>query len=272
MIAQTKDLWTLVHYGPQIDPDDLADAVEKQIREEALDYRTRLLIRDSVEALRKYWGQDRFQQWLVGCPVRERIGSICQEQFERPGFPSLGRRLMKKTDPEQIRQYLRDLGTRVRRPLRLEVGESAALILPGYLVRATDDIDVVDEVPAELRAEHALLHDLESRYGLSLAPFQRHYLPMGWEQRLHFLDRFGELQVYLLDAADVFLSKLFSIRTKDLDDLRVLARQLEKDMLIRRLQQNCTAMLAAPDLCQRAEHNWYVLYGEALPTGEESPR
>jgi hypothetical protein len=268
MIAQTKDLWTLVHYGPQIDPDDLAGAIEEQVRGEALDYRTRLLIRDSVVALTKYWGEDRFQEWLARCPVRDRISTICQEEFERPGFPSLGRRLMEKTDPEQIRQYLRDLGTRLRRGVRLDVGGSVALIMPGYLSRATDDIDVVDEIPAEIRTEHALLHELESRYGLSLAHFQRHYLPMGWEQRLHFLDSFGELQVYLLDAADVFLSKLFSIRTKDLDDLRVLARQLEKDILIRRLQQNCSSMLAAPDLLQRAEHNWYVLYGEALPTGE----
>jgi hypothetical protein len=272
MIAQTKDLWGLVKYRPQIDPDDLAGAIEEQVRDEALDYRTRLLIRDSVAALRKYWGEDRLQKWLARCPVGDRIGSICQQEFEKPGFPSLGRRLMEKTDPEQIRRYLRDLGTRMRRPLRLDVGGSVALILPGYLSRATDDIDVVDEVPADLRAEPALLHDLEGRYGLSLAHFQRHYLPMGWEQRLHFLDSFGELQVYLVDAADVFLSKLFSIRNKDFDDLRVLAHQLDKDTLIRRLQQSCSSLLAAPDLRQRAEHNWYVLYGEPLPTGEESRR
>lgn len=272
MIAQTKDLWRLIHYGPQIDPDDLASAIQDQVQDEGLDYRTRLLIRDSVEALRKYWGEDRFQNWLARCPKRDRIESICQEEFERPGFPSLRRRLMEKTDPEQIRQYLRELGTRVRRPLRLNVGGSVALILPGYLSRATDDIDVVDEVPSEIRTEHALLHELQGRYGLSLAHFQRHYLPMGWEHRLHFLDRFGELQVYLIDAADVFLSKLFSVRTKDWDDLRVLTGQLEKDTLIRRLQQGCSSMLAAPDLRQRAEHNWYVLYGQTLPTGEESPQ
>jgi hypothetical protein len=268
MVVQAKDLWGLVKYRPEIDPDDLAVAIQEQVRDESLDYRTRLLIRDGVEALRRYWGENRFQAWLARCPGSERIQSICQEEFERAGFPSLGRRLMEKTDPEQIRQYLRDLGARVKRPLRMEVGGSVALIMPGYLSRATDDIDAVDEVPAELRGEHALLHELENRYGLVLTHFQRHYLPMGWEQRLHFLDSFGKLQVYLVDAADVVLSKLFSARSKDLDDLRVVAPQLDKDALARRLKQNCSSMIAAPDLRESAERNWYILYGEALPTGE----
>jgi len=209
MVIQTNDLWALVKYRPQIDPDDLADAIEEQVRDESLDYRTRLLIRDGVEAQQRYWGEDRFQMWLARSPARDRIGSICQEQFERSGFPSLGRRLMEKTDPREIRQYLRDLGVKAKRPLRMEVGGAVALIMLGYLSRTTDDIHVVDEVPAELRAEHALWHELEDRYGLSLAHFQRHYL-----------------------------------------------------------KQSCSSMLAAPHLRQRAERNWYILYGEALPTGE----
>jgi hypothetical protein len=268
MVAQAKDLWAMVKYRPQIDPDDFAAAIQHQFRDEPLDYRTRLLIRDGVEALREYWGEDRFRMWLSGSPQRHRIESICQEQFDRPGFPSLAKRLMKKTDPEEIRRYLRDLGVRITRPLRMEVGGSVALIMPGYLSRATDDIDVVDEIPAELRAEHALLRELEGRYGLSLTHFQRHYLPMGWEQRLHFLDSFGQIQVYLVDAADVFLSKLFSKRLKDVDDLRVTAPQLDKDGLARRLKQSCSPMLSTPDLRQQAERNWYILYGEPLPTGE----
>ena len=40
------------------------------------------------------------------------------------------------------------------------VGGSIALILPGYRERATTDIDVVDELPAEIRSQHALLDDL----------------------------------------------------------------------------------------------------------------
>jgi len=266
MAVATKDLWSLVKYRPQVDPDDLADAVRNQASEESLDYRTRLLIRDSVEALRSYWGEGRVQEWLRGCPTRDRIESICGEQFERPGFPSLGDRLVEKTDPEDIRNYLRELGSKVARPLVLYVGGSVALIMPGHLSRATDDIDVVDEVPAELRSQHSLLRDLESRYGLKLAHFQRHYLPMGWEHRVHFLDTFGSMRVYLLDRYDIFLSKLFSIRTKDLDDLRALVKDLDKEMLVHKLKDTTGSMLAAPDLRKRAEQNWYILFGEPLPS------
>ena len=52
-------------------------ALVQQAQEEDPDYRTRLLIRDSAEALRSYWGETRFEQWLMNCPVRARIEAIC---------------------------------------------------------------------------------------------------------------------------------------------------------------------------------------------------
>jgi hypothetical protein len=173
---------------------------------------------------------------------------------------------MDVTRPETIRQFLRELGQHVHRSLRLEIGGSVALILPGYLSRRTNDVDIVDEVPAELRSQHQVLHDLAARYGLEIAHFQRHYLPMGWETRLHSQGFFGALSVYLLDVYDVYLSKLFSARTKDLDDLRQLAPQLDKETLIRKLKETTQSMLAAPGLRQKAEKNWYIVYGESLPS------
>ena len=91
-------------------------------------------------------------------------------------------------------------------------------------------------------------------------------MPSGWDTRLHYLDRFGELTVYLADRYDVFLSKLVSIREKDVADLRVLAPQLEKPVLTQHLKDTMTSMLAAEDLRKRAEQNWYVLFGEPLPS------
>jgi hypothetical protein len=261
-----KDLWSLVQGRPQVDPHDLAAAVEHQAGEPAPDYRTRLLIRDSVEALVRRWGRDKVAEWLAGSPVRLRIEAICREAFEEPGFPSLAERVMDKTDPDDVRQFLRDLGTRLDRPVRVDVGGSVALILRGYLSRHTEDIDVVDEVPPELRTRHELLRDLEKRYGLKLTHFQSHYLPGGWAERVRFLDSFGQLRVHLVDAADVFLSKLFSGRSKDLDDLRALAPQLDKETLARRVRDTAAPLLAEAALRQRAEQNWYILYGEALPT------
>jgi hypothetical protein len=65
---------------------------------------------------------------------------------------------------------------------------------------------------------------------------------------------------------DVVLSKLFSARSKDRDDLRALLPQLDKKTLISKLKETCASMLASPDLLQKAKNNWSILYGETLPT------
>jgi hypothetical protein len=266
MVARVKDLWSLVKYRPEIDPNDLALAVEHEAGQGSLDYRTRLLIRDSVHALKEYWGSDRLSNWLARCPTSQQIATICAEDFERPGFPTIASRLMEKTDPEDIKRFLRELGTHIRHRIRVPIGGSAALILPGLLSRATDDVDVVDEVPKELRSAPKEVEEISRRYSLKIAHFQQHYLPMGWEQRLHYFDSFGEMQVFLVDPYDVFLSKLYSIRPKDIDDMRALVSQLDKSILARRLLDTTSSMLAAQSLKERAEKNWYILFGEALPT------
>ena len=265
MVARTDDLWSLVWGKPEIDPNDLASAVEDQAQHEELDYRTRMLIHDSVEALKRHWGQDRAYSWLQRSPTKNRIESICQEKFDKVGFSTIGERLMEKTDPETVRQFLRELSIHVRSPIRLLVGGSIALIVPGLLRRATEDVDVVDEVPKDLRQQHQLLEDMRKRYGLLLTHFQSHYLPSGWIDRLHYHDTYGEMAVYFVDPADVFLSKLTSIRTKDLDDLRALARELDKNVLVDRLKTSMGSTFAAESLRQRAEQNWFIVFGEKLP-------
>jgi hypothetical protein len=265
MIGQTIDLWTLVRKSPQIDPDDLADAVCTEARREELDYRSRLLVRDSVSALRSHWGHTRLKSWLAQCPERNRIEAICAEEFEEVGYPSLPKRLMKKTGPEHVRQFLREIGMTLHQPVRIDVGGAIALILSGHLSRHTEDVDIVGDVPAEIRTKHALLEALHKRYGLEVGHVQTHYFPAGWEQRIHSLGSFGKLQVYLLDVYDVFLSKLFSKREKDRDDLRVVKPQLEKETLVRKLRETAGGFLAVPELKEHAEANWQILFGEGLP-------
>ena len=70
---------------------------------------------------------------------------------------------------------------------------------------------------------------------------QSHYFPSGWQNRAHSLEPFGRLQVLLVDVYDVFLSKLFSARIKDLEDLLVLAPQLDKDDLVEKLKDHAAA-------------------------------
>lgn len=266
MALQTLDLWNLVRKRPQIDPTDLAEAIRDQVHQTAMDYRTRLLVRDSVEALRLHWGNSQFEHWLAECPEREAIQVICREPFDKIGYPSLKSRLMEKTEPDEILQFFAYLGNKLRHKVRIEVAGSVALILPGYVSRHTEDIDVVGEVPKEIRENHALMNTLETSFGLKLGHVQSHYFPSGWRERVHSFDVYDELHVYLVDVYDVALSKLFSSRLKDLEDLRVLRPQLDKDSLTERLRTSARDFLAAPRLLEIATDNWKVLYGEELPT------
>lgn len=257
------DLWTLTADCPFLDPEDLSRAIECQVQDPAPDYRTRLLIRDAVQALRTFWGTSRYEEWLRTLPGQDRIRELSIQQFEEVGFPSLVNRIQVATRPETIRQFLRDVGSRLTTPVKVVVGGSSSLILAGLLHRPTEDLDVVDELPEALRTMHHELGQLRDRYGLVFAHFQSHYLPAGWDGRLHSLGRFGKLEVSSVDPLDVATGKLMSRREKDLDDLRVLVRTFTGEQLRGRLRE-CAAHLGDPKLREAAHRNWYILFGEEL--------
>ena len=172
---------------------------------------------------------------------------------------------MEKTEPETIRQYLTQLGYELRSTVKIAVGGGCALILPGYVSRITEGIDVVGDVPEDIRAKHQLLDDLEKLHGLHMVHVQPHYFPKGWQDRVHSFGVYNHLQVALVDVYDVFLSKLFSARLKDFADLKVLLPQLDKDVLVRRFLTTCQDFLAAERMQELATKNWYILFGEELP-------
>ena len=71
--------------------------------------------------------------------------------------------------------------------------------------------------------------------------------------------------MYLVNAYNVFLRKLVSARTKDRDDLRLLAPQLDKETIGRRFRGTTQNLLAVPGLREKAAANWYIIYDESLP-------
>jgi hypothetical protein len=265
MALQALDLWSLVRGRPQIDPNDLAEAIAEQIADEPHDYRTRLLIRDSVDALKGYWGDERVERWLTNCPRHDKIEAVCREDFGEVGFPSIRKRIMDKTEPETIRRYFQQMGYELRQTVKIAVGGGCALILPGYVSRFTEDIDVVGDVPAEIRTKYEFLDELQKLYGLHMGHVQPHYFPQSWQERVHSFGVFNHLQVSLVDVYDVFLSKFFSVRMKDMADMTVLLPQLDKAILVRRYLDTCQAFLTAPRLKEIAEKNWRILFGEDLP-------
>ena len=265
MTAAAPPLWDLTFGRPEIDPTDLAAAIEREASQPDLDFRTRLLVRDSLNALQKRWGEQRMSQWLDRSAQGASLLSIWKSDLGPAGFPALERRLMEATRPQTVRQLLRELGMHLARPTRIYIGGAIALILRDYLTRNTEDIDVVDEVPPEIRSQHELLDQLAERYGLRITHFQSHYLPAGWAERVESLERFGNLDVFLVDPYDAFVGKLFSAREKDRDDLRMLAPRLDRSTIETRLRAGAAALLAQPTLADNARRNWYIVFGDALP-------
>jgi len=263
IVAPTADLWHFVQSQHWLDPDELFEAVVQQTLVEGNDYRTRLLIRDSLDALGGHWGKVEFQKRLAKAHV-PKASQVLAEEFERQGFPSIKHRLVKPMNPDFFEKVFRKIGDRLKSNVTIPIGGSTSLILQGMLRRATEDIDIVDEVPAPIRNDHAFLQSLERDSKIMIAHFQRHYLPMNWENRTHWYGEFGLLTVTLVDAHDIFLSKLFSIRDKDLLDMEIILPQLDRQTILDRLKADCQSLLTNEAYHDRATRNWYILTGEPL--------
>lgn len=229
-----EELWSVT--GRRcVDPQELAQAVARVAVDE-LDARGKDLLRASRRALSGH-------------------------STQQTGFPTLSSRLRSTIKKTTIEQYLREMGLQISVMSRIVIGGSSALILQGLLNRNTEAIDLVDEVPEVLRNLHDWRSSAKQRYGLYLAHFQSHYLPRGWEKRLHSVGGFGRLEIFLVDPIDIFVGKLFSRRTKDLDDLRELSGQLERSRIDTRLV-NAVGLLADAQARSQAEYNYYIVYGE----------
>jgi hypothetical protein len=267
--SQSLDPWRLVWGQPYIDTATLAAAIERDLQHQPQpDYRTRLLVRDAALAIRSFWGAAKFQRWLAASPARERLRAILDESFPETGFPSIRRRLVDSIGEIQVKQIFSLLGQDIHDRIEVYVAGSIPTRIEGLTARPTEDIAIVDEVPAEIHKQRALLRKIEDDYGLRLGHVQSHYLPSGWQKRRRFLGDFGELRVYLVDAYDIFVSKLSSKQEKHKDDLRVLAGKLDKETARQRLLEEGRAFLEDPHQRPQIEANWQFIFQEPLFPGE----
>ena len=239
-------LWDLVSNRQRIEPADLRDAITEQLRSGDLDYRTRLLMQESAAVLREKFGM----QVDSGEALRD---------VTKPGFPSLRWKVGAMTKPAVIEHFLRQLGRSLMQTTEIVIGGSSALILQGLLARNTEDVDVVDEVPAALRNLRIAGSELH------IAHFQSHYLPEGWNDRRQSRGDFGKLRVYLVHGMDIYVGKLFSVRDKDKADLRYLQPHFERESVREHLIRFGHKLAGDPKLRQAAEDNWYIQYAEELP-------
>ncbi|MEM6560171.1 MAG: DUF6036 family nucleotidyltransferase [Planctomycetota bacterium] len=255
------DMWELaLNRYRDIDRREVQQAIWRTLarpEEDENEYRTALLLHDTAEVMRR-----------KGWPLREDFPNPrSEEDPDEVGFPSLRSRIVDVVTPKILKQMLSDLGRGIRRPAAINVGGSSALILRDLLVRETEDVDVVDELPELIRNDHALLNELAQRSGVRLTHFGQHYLPEGWERRLATFGVFTRLTVRLVDTYDVLAGKLFSKRPKDYRDLAVVLPQISLDVLRERVANSTDKLRRTPHGLEYADRNWHVLTGEeTLPT------
>jgi hypothetical protein len=265
------DPWRLVWGQPYIDSRTLAAAIEQDLaRGDHADFRTRLLVRDSAVALRSYWGSSRFAQWLEASAVGPRIREILKEDLGETGFPAIRRRLVDSIDSTRLRRIFDLLGRGIHGRLEIHVAGSIPTLIKGLTARPTGDIDLVDEVPEEIRRQRDVLHKIETDYGLRLTHVQSHYLPPHWRDRRQWFGDFGGLRVYLLDEYDIFVGKLSSRKEKHQSDLGVLALELDKGKARHRLLTDGRIFLDDPKLRPQIQENWRFIFQEALFPGADA--
>ncbi len=259
------DPWALVWGQPHIDSETLAAAIAEDLcRDPNPDYRTRLLVRDAIRAIRSFWGPVKFARWLRSCPAGERIAAVLNEKLGRTGFHHIRRRLVAAIGRDQVEPIFELLGRGVRPRVDVAIAGSIPTLIRGLTARPTDDIDFVNEVPREIRTQRAVLGRIARDYGLTLGHVQSHYLPARWADRQEHFGDFGGVRVYLVDPYDIFVSKLSSKQEKHRDDLRVMAPKLDKGRVTRRLRTDGKAFLENPRDRAAVEENWRFIYREAL--------
>ena len=270
-MRKEPDAWSLVRTPGQIDAETLFEAVRRLPSIADFDYRSEMLVHDSLTVLGEHWGEPALQRRLAGCANRVTLESLRRKEFEKFGFWSLRRRVVEATDPEVILRLFRELGRSIHRPAKITVGGSSALILTYLLVRQTDDIDVVNELPDVVRADPRLVDDLAGKFNLRLTHFASHYLPDRFERRTNSLGIYGRLEVRLVDAIDVIAGKLFSRRPKDFKDIQAVWDAIDRVVLRSRVQNATASLRKEARLAEAAEKNWYVLTGEETLPPEEAP-
>ncbi len=268
LALSTDDPWELVWGQPYIDAERLAAAIEADLaKTPSPDFRTRLLVRDSVRALKAYWGTKRFSHWLAGSPEAERIRAISVEKLGRTGYHSIKERLVATVSRDRLERILEMLGSKIHNHIEINIAGSIPTILQGLSSRPTDDIDLVNEVPAEIRNQREELRTIRDKFGLTIGHVQSHYLPARWQERRKYLGEFGGLRVYLVDVYDVFVSKLSSAQEKHKDDLLVMAPQLDKEKVRDRLMTDGRPFLENPFDGPKIQSNWQFAFREPLTPG-----
>lgn len=140
---------------------------------------------------------------------------------------------------ERLRELLDQLGRRFRKPARLYLSGGESLVWRG-LRGTTRDVDVHYEVaPDHHGAFVGVLRELKENLSINIEeayPGDFIPLPPGSEGRATFVERFGQVDVFLFDPYAIALSKISRGHDPDIQDVRaMLANGIIEPAELRRL-------------------------------------
>ena len=133
--------------------------------------------------------------------------------------------MREDVDRPRLVAFLSELGRTFRRPARLYLSGGESLVWRG-IRGSTRDVDVTFDVDPAHHAEWiSALRGLKDRLRVNVeeaGPADFVPLPPGAGDRADFVQRFGQIDVYLFDAYSIALSKLSRGHERDLADVRAL--------------------------------------------------
>ena len=143
----------------------------------------------------------------------------------------------QSVDRERIREFFKRLGERFRGPARIYLVGGTTLVFE-QLRQQTLEIDVVIEVsPKDHGNLIKVIRELKDALSVNVeeaSPGDFIPLPVGYENRHKFVERFGRLDVFHFDLYSTALSKIERGRTQDLEDVLALlaAGKIEWSQLV----------------------------------------
>ena len=102
----------------------------------------------------------------------------------------------------------------------------SACILGGYTERATRDFDLIDlNYPSKLGKIFVQLRDFD------LLEYESTIISPTYKERAIRLNNFHYLNIYILSAEDIIVSKIIRLQQKDLEDLDGLIKVADKELI-----------------------------------------
>jgi hypothetical protein len=132
---------------------------------------------------------------------------------------------MDITQPDQIHDFLRELGRRSQVPSEIYIfGGSAVLLMGG--ARHTGDIDftLIEENAETIRKIIKQVADEQEIDLEESIPSEFMPLPFGSESRHRRIEQYGQLTVYVFDPYSIAMMKLDRAFKSDIQDVHFLIR------------------------------------------------